>query len=101
MKKGQHYWVIADFEPKFDMYRNIISLRAFRRVASPESIDTAAQLYRTMVAIEKKHGIEKSLLYLDRFLEEHNLSFEEFIEEIVKPRGIIASLLKAFKKLIG
>ena len=45
--------------------------------------------------------MEKSLSYLEGFLEEHKLSYKEFIDELTQPKGIIASLLKAFKKLMG
>ena len=54
-----------------------------------------------MLAIEKRHGMEKSLSYLEGFLDEHELNYKEFIDELVKPKGIVASLLKAFKRLMG
>jgi len=54
-----------------------------------------------MLAIEKKHGMEKSLSYLEAFLEEHELTYNEFIEELIRPKGIIAVLLNTFKKMFG
>jgi len=100
-KDGRYYWVIADLEPKFDKKGNIIALTAFRRAAPQNVIDAATELYATMLAIEKKHGMERSLGYLEAFLEEHQLSYDEFIHELIKPKGFIASLLNAFKKMIG
>ncbi len=100
-KDGRYYWVIADFEPKRDKDGNITTLTAFRRAAPQDVIDTTEELYATMVAIEKKHGMEKSLAYLEGFLEEHNLSYDEFIAELIKPKGIIAALLSTFKKVFG
>ena len=100
-KSGKYYWVIADLEPKFDLKGEMVALTAFRRAAPQNVIDATEELYATMLSIEKKHGMEKSLAYLEAFLEEHNLSYNEFIEELVRPKGLIAVLLTAFKKMIG
>ena len=98
-KDGRYYWVIADLEPKLNTHGEIIAFTAFRRSAPQNVIDTTAELYSTMVAIEKKHGMEKSLAYLEAFLEENNLTYNEFITELIKPKGILAVLLNAFKKM--
>lgn len=100
-KDGRYYWVIVDFEAKTDIYGEVVAFTAFRRAAPEDIIATAEELYMTMLSIEKKHGMEKSLSYLEGFLEEHKLSYKEFIDELTQPKGIIASLLKAFKKLMG
>ena len=100
-KDGRYYWVIADLEPKFNANGEIIALTAFRRAAPQDIIDTTEELYATMIAIEKKHGMEKSLAYLEAFLEENNLTYNEFIAELIKPKGILAVLLSAFKKMFG
>jgi PAS domain S-box-containing protein len=100
-KSGKYYWVIADLEPKFDREGNIISLTAFRRSAPQDVIDTTEELYRVMLNIEKKHGMEKSIAYLEGFLEEHDMTYDMFIDELIKPKGIIATLLATFKRLFG
>jgi len=100
-KDGRYYWVIADFEPKRDSDGNITTLTAFRRAASQDVIETSEELYATMLAIEKKHGMEQSLAYLEGFLDEHNLNYHQFIEELIKPKGIIAALLSPFKRMFA
>ena len=100
-KDGRYYWVIADLEPKFDSRGEITALTAFRRAAPQDVIDTTEELYETMLEIEKKHGMEKSLAYLEGFLEENEMNYNEFIEELIKPKGIIAALLNTFKKVFG
>jgi len=100
-KDGRYYWVIADLEPKADSSGEITTLTAFRRAAPQDVIETTEELYSTMLAIEKKHGMEKSIAYLEGFLEEHNLTYDEFIEELIKPKGIIAALLSTFKRMFG
>jgi len=100
-KDGRYYWVIADLEPKFNAHGEIIALTAFRRAAPQDVIDTTTELYATMIAIEKKHGMEKSLAYLEAYLEENNLNYNEFIEELIKPKGLLAILLATFKRMFG
>jgi len=98
-KSGKYYWVISDFEPKFDKNGNIISLTAFRRSTPQYVIDEIEELYDVMKTIEKKHGMEKSLTYLEGFLEEKNMTYDGYINELTKPRGVIGTLLHTFKKL--
>jgi len=100
-KDGRYYWVIADFEAKKDIHGEITALTAFRRAAPDDVIEEAEELYATMLAIEKKHSMEKSLAYLEGFLEENNLTYNEFIEELIKPKGIIATLLSTFKRMFS
>jgi PAS domain S-box-containing protein len=100
-KDGRYYWVIADLEPKFDKDGNIVSLTAFRRAAPEYVIEAAEELYTVMLKIEQKHGMKHSINYLEGFLEEHKMTYDTFIAELIKPKGIIAILLDAFKKMIG
>lgn len=100
-KDGRYYWVIADFEPKFDAEGKVNALTAFRRAAPDNVIETVEDLYSTMLAIEKKHGMEKSLAYLEGFLEEHETTYKDFIAELIRPRGVLSVLLDAFKKMFS
>lgn len=100
-KDGRYYWVIADFEPKFNAKGNLVALTAFRRSAPNEVIEATEELYHTMLSIEKKHDMEKSLGYLEAFLEEHQVNYNEFIEELIRPKGILATLLNTFKKMFA
>jgi PAS domain S-box-containing protein len=100
-KDGRYYWVIADLEPKFNKHGEIVALTAFRRSAPQDVIDAAEELYSSMLSIEKKHGMETSIAYLEGFLEEQEMSYDEFIAELIRPKGIIAILLLAFKRMIG
>lgn len=100
-KDGRYYWVISDWEAKFNSKGDIVALTAFRRAAPQDVIETTKELYRTMLAIEKKHGMEKSLGYLEAYLEEHEVNYNEFIEELIRPKGMLATLLNTFKKMFG
>ena len=101
VKDGRYYWVIADFTPKEDASGTITSLTAFRRAAPSQVIEAIEELYETMLKIERKHGMEGALSYLEAFLEEHEMSYDEFLGELIRPKGIISTLLAAFKKMFG
>ena len=100
-KSGQYYWVIADFSIKFNHQGEIQSFTAFRRAAPLQVIEEIEPMYETMLEIEKKHGIKGSLSYLESFLEEKHLSYDEFLEELVQPKGIVATLLSSFKRVFS
>ena len=99
-KDGRYYWVIADFEAKRDMEGHIVALTAFRRSASQDVIDAIEEIYEIMLSIEKKHGMEKSLAYLESFLDEENLTYPKFIEELTRSKGVLETLLNAFKRML-
>ena len=99
-KSGEYYWVIADFDIKKDVSGEIKSFTAFRRAAPNQVIDTMEELYETMLKIEKKRGMEGSLSYLEAFLEDQDMSYDEFLGELIKPKGIIGKLLEAFKRIV-
>jgi len=100
-KSGKYYWVIADFSIQRNNHKEIKSFTAFRRAAPNQVIEEIEELYETMLDIEKKHGIKGSLSYLESFLEEKHMSYDEFLEELVRPKGIIAVLLNGFKKMFS
>jgi PAS domain S-box-containing protein len=100
-KSGEYYWVIADFSIKRDEQGQIKSFTSFRRAVPNQVIEEIEELYATMLSIEKKHGIEGSLAYLESFLEEHELTYDEFLDELIRPKGILATLLTAFKKMFS
>jgi len=100
-KSGKYYWVIADFSIKRDNSGKIESFTAFRRSAPDQVIEEIEELYETMINIEKKHGIEGSLSYLESFLEEKGVNYEEYLDELVRPKGIVGTLLNSFKKMFS
>lgn len=100
-KSGEYYWVIADFDVKKDVDGNIQSFTAFRRAAPNQVIDTIEELYATMVKIENRRGMEGSLSYFEAFLEEKEMSYDEFLGELIKPKGIVGKLLESFKSIFG
>ena len=100
-KSGAYYWVISDFDIKKDAEGNIKSFTSFRRAAPQQVIDNIEELYSSMLKIEKKHGMEGSLAYLEAFLEEKEMTYDEYLEDLIKPTGILSKLLESFQKMVG
>jgi len=98
-KSGEYYWVIADFSIERDNQGEIKIFTAFRRYAPNQVIEEIEELYEKMLKIEKKQGIKGSLSHLESFLEEKQMSYDEFLEELIQPKGIVAVLLNTFKSM--
>ena len=98
-KSGKYYWVIADFDIKKDANGNIKSLTAFRRSAPQQVIDVMEDLYETMLNIEKRQGMKGSLSYLEAYLDERHMTYEQFLDDLITPKGILAKLISSFKSI--
>jgi PAS domain S-box-containing protein len=101
-KDGSYYWVVTDFEPKIDPITNeIISHTAFRKAAPQKAIDAIIPIYAKLLEIEKKGGMEASEKYLRGFLEEKNVTYDEFIDDLVGNKGIFKIFFTAMKKMFS
>jgi len=78
-KDGSYYWVLANVTPSFDQNDNIIGYFSVRRKPSKKAISFISDLYATLLQIEKSRGMEASIEYINNFLQEKGVSYEEFI----------------------
>jgi PAS domain S-box-containing protein len=97
-KSGKYYWVITDFENHRDITGEIESYIAFRRPAPRRVIDAIEELYNSLLDVEKKHGMKASLIYLQGYLDERHTNYNEFINDIIKPRSLMEKLFSLMKK---
>ena len=101
-KDGSYYWVITDFEPKIDPITNeIISHTAFRKAASRKAIEAIEPIYATLLRIEEEDGLAASESFLRNFLEENNITYDEFIDKSIGNSGLLKIFFKAMKKLFS
>jgi len=100
-KSGEYYWVIADFSMQRDSYGKLETFSSFKR-AAPEYVSRAIEpLYRGMISAERKGGMEASLLFLETFLEEKGMSYNEYLEELVEEKGLFTSLVNRVNKALS
>jgi len=97
-KSGEYYWVTTDFEIIRDKNGDIESYIAYRRPASKMAVSGVEELYEKLLKIEKKSGMEQSLLYLQGFLDVRHVTYHELMAELVKPRSIMEKLFLVMKR---
>ncbi len=84
-KDGRYYWIFTEFESIRDNDTGeIIGYHAARKTISKHVIEIIADLYATLLEIEKNEGIEASEKYLIAFLKEKgdDIDFSNIMEEI-------------------
>jgi len=96
-KTGEYYWVSTDFEIHKEKNSSTTTYIAFRRAVPQKAIDTITPLYKTLLDIEKIRGEEASLLYLQGYLDERHMTFDEFMNSIVKPKGFMTIFFNRIK----
>jgi PAS domain S-box-containing protein len=82
-KDGRYYWVLTNFETKFDEIGNIISHYARRKAAPKNAIYSIDKLYKTLRAIELRQDMKTAENYLNGLLEERQMSYDEFILDLL------------------
>jgi len=97
-KSGEYYWVSTDFEIIKNSKGDIESYIAYRRPASNMAISGVEELYEKLLKIEKKSGMEQSLLYLQGFLDVRHVTYHELMDELIKPRSIMEKLFLVMKR---
>ncbi len=101
-KDGSYYWVVTEFEPKIDPITNeIVSHTAFRRAAPQEAIETMTPIYKKLLEIEEKGGMEASEKYLRGFLEERHTTYDEFVNDLIGNKGLFKLFFTAMKKIFS
>jgi len=94
-RSGKYYWVSTDFEINYEpTHKTYI---AFRRSVSKKAVRTIEPLYEHLLKIEKTHGMQASLVYLQGFLNERHVTFEEYMDSILKPQGLMGILFNRMK----
>jgi PAS domain S-box-containing protein len=79
-KDEKYYWVLAFVTPSYDHKGNLIEYFSVRRKPEPQAVKNIIEpLYRELLSLEKKGGINASQHHLNSLLQEKGLSYEQFI----------------------
>lgn len=98
-KSGDHYWVVTDFEIRRDSSGKIKSYVAYRQAAPEHVVSEIAPLYHQILEREKSDGMDASMDYLESFLHEKGMTYNQYIEQLVKEQGM-TDLFFEKKKLL-
>ncbi len=100
-KSGRYYWLITDILIERDSNGELKRFSSFNRIAPEHVSRVIEELYREMKLVEKRDGLEDSLQFLETFLEQRGVSYNEFLEDLVKPKGVLNILIHNFKKVLS
>ena len=100
-KNGKYYWLITDISVDRDDKGNLKTFNSFNRIAPDHISEVIEELYMEMILAEKRGGLESSLHCLEEFLEQQKMSYNEFLEDLIKPKGILNILINNFKKVLN
>lgn len=94
-KDGRYYWVLTNFETKYDKNGKIVSHYARRKAAPGNAIYEIEKLYKTVLAIEQRKDPEIAEKFFYGLLEDREQSYDEFILDLL---NISKESLKAYFK---
>lgn len=83
-KSGEYYWVITDFEMRYDAMGNITHYIA-RRKSVPKAVieNYVAPLYETLLKLEKVGGMELSTRFFKNYLAKQGKDYIDFIIDVM------------------
>lgn len=82
-KDGRYYWILTDFVTKVDANREVINYTAYRRPVCKDVQDAITPLYKALCAIEAVAGMKASEKFLNEYLENKGITYDEMIEDII------------------
>jgi PAS domain S-box-containing protein len=96
---GRYYWVITDFNISRNADGSIKNYMAFRQRVEPRVRKVIEPIYKRMLDIERKSGMEKSGELLESFLEEKGTDYSTFIAELTeqeKNKSLLGKIIGKF-----
>jgi hypothetical protein len=83
-KDGSFYWEITSFDIIYDENGRIKEYFYLRKASPRYAIKIMIPIYKNLIEIEEKEGLEASELFFSHFLSSHLLSYDEFILKVLK-----------------
>ncbi len=81
-KNDDYYWVFANVTASVNKDGKVIGYYSVRRKPRPEAVKKIIPIYKKLLDIEKKSGVEASLNELQAVLNENKVTYDEFITSI-------------------
>ncbi len=83
-KDGSYYWVVTNFETKYDANGKIISHYSRRKSAPKHVVETIEKLYKILLSLEvDDRNMKKSLNYFEGYFENKQTTYDDFILELI------------------
>ncbi len=82
-KDGHYFWVLTNFETKYDEAGKIIAYYARTKAAPAYASFKIEKLYKTLLSIEKTQNMKVAEKYFIGFLEEQSLNYNDYLLEVL------------------
>ncbi|WP_149715424.1 PAS domain-containing protein [Campylobacter concisus] len=79
---GGYYWVFANITASVDDRNNTVGYYSVRRKPNSKAIEVIEPIYQKLLSVEKSGGMDASMKFLTDFLNEKNLSYDEFVNNL-------------------
>jgi len=96
-KSGEYYWVKSEFKIIEDDPIYHPAYISISEMASVKSIIQIEKLYTRLLKIEKRENLAASLRYLENYLQERELTLQEYMNTVLKPQTAISSFFNKIK----
>jgi PAS domain S-box-containing protein len=80
-KDGSYYWVFANVTPSY-FDNKVVGYHSARKKPTEQALRIIKPLYKTLLDLEKKGGMEASMKKIDEILKEKGVEYDEFILSI-------------------
>ena len=96
-KTGEYYWIQNQFKIiKNDSVAHATYV-ATGEMASEKAIFQISTLYKRLLKIEKRENLEAALFYLENYLKERDVTFQEYMKTTLSPQTAISSFFNKIK----
>ena len=82
-KDGSYYWVITNFETRYDENGEIIAHFSRRKKPPRYAIDAIIPIYKKLVELEEEGGMKASEEFLLQYLEDGKHTYDSFILSVL------------------
>jgi len=98
---GKYYWVITDFEMKKAEDGDMEYYMAYRRGIPQKAKEEIEKIYKEMKSIEATDGMRASLKHLENILADKGISYNDFVENLLKESDRTRSMMGKIKSLFN
>ena len=94
-KNGEYYWVATDFDMIKGSDGEIKGYMGRRKAFDSQIVTTHFEpLYKKLLEIEKKEGVDASEKYLNDFLGENKTTYKDFVKNTVKLENFFGGIFR-------
>jgi len=86
-KNGDYYWVKAYVKP---ILKNgeVVKITSYRKPLNNYAKNFIENLYSILLDYEKNHSVDESLNFLQSYLDERNLTYDQFIDRLSLEKNV-------------